>query len=114
MADKIIPLRPTNIQTAALARFDKLAAELLAEGQAATLTAARIDAVLKQTRADRSELALVLEDLQARAPTGNAQLDQANADLRAFAAEGVSHIDMLIRAIEAWHPGSSTENSPEA
>jgi hypothetical protein len=110
MADKIIPLQPNGNRPSALARFDRLAAELLSDGQAATLTAARIDAVLKQTREDRTKLAALLEDLQARSPTGNTQLDKANADLCVSVVDGIAHIDMLIRAIEQWRPDASTED----
>ncbi len=110
MADKIIPLWPTGNRTSALTHVDELAAQLLANGQAATLTSARIDAVLKQIREDRSKLVAVFEDLEARPPTGNAQLDEADTDLRAGAVEGITHIDKLILAIEAWCPGNSAED----
>lgn len=110
MAHEIIPLRPASNQTSTLARFDSLAVELLADGRAATLTAARIHAVLKQTREDRSKLAAVLEDLDARPPTGIAQLDKVNADLRASVIDGIIHIGLLIQAIEKWCPGNSPEN----
>lgn len=106
MAHKIIPLRPASNQTSALTHFDSLAVELLADGRAATLTAARIDAVLKQTCEDRSKLAAVLEDLEARLPTGTAQIDELNADLRARFIDGITHIDLLIQAIEKWRPGN--------
>jgi phage shock protein A len=113
MADKIIPLRPMSHATPALARFDVLAAKLLADGQAATLTAARVDAVLKQTREQRAKLAAVLEDLQTRPLSGNTQLDQVNADLLVGTSEGLAHIDGLIRTIEALRSDTATEDPPD-
>jgi hypothetical protein len=108
MADKIIPLRPKSHATPALARFDVLAAELLADGQAATLTTARIDVLLTDLREQRAKLAAVFEDLQGRPPTGSTELDQVNADLREASSEGVANIDGLIRTLEALHSQTET------
>jgi len=101
MSASIIPLRPRN-GSPALIELDEIAAELLADGQAANLSLARVDLLLTKIGAQRAELVAVIEDLQARPPSGDTQVDQANADLRTVAVSGLAQIDQLIQVIEAW------------
>lgn len=102
MNDKIIPLRRKNDETAAMARFYTLAAELLADGRAATLTGAQREVFLIHVREQRAKFAAVLEDLQGRPSTGIVELDGVNASLSAVTIEGIARSDELIRILEAW------------
>jgi hypothetical protein len=112
MSASIIPLRPRGDHFA-LAELDQIAAELLADGQAANLSVARINLLLTKIRAQRAELAAVVEDLQARPHTSDTQVDQVNADLNTVATSGLAHIDQLIQLIEAWRP-STTKSDPQS
>ncbi|KQS85141.1 hypothetical protein ASG32_17885 [Methylobacterium sp. Leaf361] len=107
MTDKIIPLRRKSDETAAMARFYTLAAELLANGRAATLTAAQREVLLIHVREQRAKFAVVLEDLQGRPSTGIVELDGVNADLSAVTIEGIARSDELIRILEAWRSSLS-------
>ncbi|ONF46449.1 hypothetical protein [Methylobacterium radiotolerans] len=73
----------------------------LPEGRAATLTAARIDTILEQLRAQHAELAALVADLEARASSGDRELDLLNAVLRVQASRGLSWIDRIIGLAEA-------------
>lgn len=85
---------------------------MLAGGQAATLTAARISLLLTSIQAQRAELMAVIDDLQARPPSGDAQVDRLNADLRVEAVRGVGQIDQMIRLIEALQPDAAMKDPP--
>ena len=97
MTGTIIPLRLKRDETSALASFGTLATELLAEGRAPNLLVARFDAILKKLRGQRAKLASVLADLEARAPSCDAQIEIINVNLRNGAREGLTHIDLFIR-----------------
>ncbi|MCJ2124785.1 hypothetical protein [Methylobacterium sp. J-077] len=100
MTGAIIPLRLKRDQASALAGFDALAAELLVEGQAPNLSVARLDAILGKLRGQRAQLAAILADLEARAPSCDARIEAINADLRDGAREGVAQIDLFIHQAE--------------
>ncbi|MCJ2055413.1 hypothetical protein MKL09_02475 [Methylobacterium sp. J-048] len=96
MTGTIIPLRLKHDEASALADFDVLAAELLIEGQAPNLLVARFGAILTKLRGQRVELALVLADLEARAPSHDVRINGINADLHDRAREGLAQIDLFI------------------
>jgi hypothetical protein len=103
----IIPLPTRTNDSSELTDLDRIAAELLADGQAATLSAARIGVLPKKISTQRTELVGVIADLEGRTSTGNDSLDKVNADLLATANEGLAHIDRLIQLVEAWPPTPS-------
>ena len=84
--------------------------ELLADGRAANLSVAQVDLLLTKIRAQRAELVAVIEDLQTRSPTVDAQVDQVNTDLHTVAMSGPAQIDQLIQLIEAWQPSTTTSD----
>jgi|FEC22Drversion2_1045045.scaffolds.fasta_scaffold01136_9 hypothetical protein len=98
------------LKGSALRGLDATAAEMLAGGQAATLTAARISLLLTIIQAQRAELMAVIDDLQARPPSGDTQIDRANADLRVEAVRGLDQIDQMIRLIEALRPDTAIKD----
>lgn len=111
MAETIIPLRLGGSNQSALARIDLVAAELLAKGDAASLQAARIEAILVDLRVQRDQLTIVLADLRGREATGYAQIDDANANLITAINQGIVQIDLFIArarvlASEAAQSGS--------
>ncbi len=101
MTASVVPL---PLKGSALQSLDATAAEMLAAGRATTLTAARISLLLESVQAKRSELVAVIDDLQSRPPSGNAQVDQANADLSVEAVKGPGQIDQVIRLLEIMQP----------
>lgn len=101
MTGAIIPLRSGHDATPALAHFDVAAAKLLSEGRAASLSMARVDAMLAELRVKRAELVAVLADLQARPPSGDDWIDSVNADLSVEAGKGLAQIDVVIQHIQA-------------
>jgi len=104
MTASVIPL---PLKGSALQDLDANAAELLAGGQAATLTAARISLLLKSIQAKRAEFVAVIDDLQVRPPNGDAQVDRINADLRVAAVKGLGQIDQMIRILDFLLPGTA-------
>lgn len=100
MTGAIIPLRLKRDEATALADFDTLAAELIAEGQAPNLSVARLDAILGKLRGQRTELAAILADLEGRVPSCDARIEAINADLRDGAREGLVQIDLFIHESE--------------
>lgn len=106
MTASVIPL---PLKGSALRSLDDTAAEMLARGRVATLTAARIILLLENIRAKRAELIEVIDDLQSRPPSGNAQTDRINADLRVEAVRGLDHIDHMIRLLDVLQRGTATE-----
>ena len=101
MTGEVIPLRSGESATSALTHFDVTAAELLRQGRAATLSGARLDAILTDLLAKRVGLAKVLADLQSRPPSGDARIDAINATLIAEAGKSLSHIDVFIQHTQA-------------
>lgn len=96
MAGTIIPLRPRDEDHSALARVDVTAAEMLAQGQAATLQAARVAVILADLRGHRDQMTALLADLRARRPTEDPGIDTANANLLTAIDQGVVQIDLFI------------------
>jgi hypothetical protein len=101
MTGEVIPLRSSQSATSALTHFDVTAAELLQQGHAATLSEARLDAILTDLLAKRAELAKVLTDLQSRPLSGDARIDAVNVTLIAEASKALAYIDMFIQHTEA-------------
>ncbi|MCJ2097267.1 hypothetical protein MKK82_00320 [Methylobacterium sp. E-046] len=77
-----------------------MAAELLREGRAVTLSGARLDAIRAALSAKRLQLAAVIADLQARPPSGDVRIDAVNATLRAEAGTGLTYIDVFLQKVE--------------
>ena len=100
MTGTIISLRPERCGTAALARVDVMAVELLQAGHAATLSGARLNAMRADLLAKRQQLVAVIADLQMRPPSGNARIDAINATLCTEASTGLSHVDEFLEQIE--------------
>lgn len=100
MTVTIIPLRSGHDATPALARLDVAAAKLLSEGRAASLSVARVEAMLADLQVKRAELIAVLADLQARPPSGDDWIDSINADLSVEAGKGLAQIDVVIRHLQ--------------
>ena len=96
MTGTIIPLRSKDEETSALAHFDVLAAELLTEGRAASLSAARLDAILTELRRHRSQLCAVMEDQHRSSLAAHAQFGSLAASIRAVANQTLARIDQLI------------------
>ncbi|MCJ2092801.1 hypothetical protein MKK67_09845 [Methylobacterium sp. J-072] len=101
MTGTIIPLPLGGEGASSLAGFDVIAAELLTEGRAVSLSAARIEAILVKLGAQRAELTAVLADLQARPPSGDVRIDALNADLSVAASKGLAQIELFIEQAEA-------------
>jgi hypothetical protein len=100
MTGTIIPLRLKRDEASTLAGFDMLATELLAEGQAPNLSAARLEAILGKLRGQRTQLVAILADLEGRVPSCDARIEAVNANLRDSAREGLAHIDLFIQQAE--------------
>jgi hypothetical protein len=109
MTASVIPL---PLKGSALQDLDANAAELLAGGRAATLTAARISLLLKSIQAKRAELVAVIDDFQARPPNADAQVDRINEDLRVAAVKGLGQIDQMIRILEVLMSDAAMGDPP--
>lgn len=117
MTETIIPLRPRGEGEPTLARIDRVAAELLAGGRAASLLGARAEVLLTDLRAQRDHLTALLADLRGQEPTGDAQTDATDANLIAAINSGIVQIDLFIartRAFvaEAARSGSDRSSAP--
>ena len=95
MSKGIVPLRHRGDEGSALAKVDDAAVELLANGQAASLQAARTSVILADLHEHRAQMTALLADLRGREPTGNAQIDGANADLITTINLGIVQIDLF-------------------
>lgn len=95
MSDGIIPLRGRGEEPFALARVDVAAVDLLADGQATTLQAARATIILSDLHQQRAQMTTLLADLQGRRLTGNAQIDKINTDLITAINRGIVQIDLF-------------------
>ena len=100
MSSAIIAFRRKGDEASAIGDFDGVATTLLSEGRAFSLTTARIEAILLKLRAQRSELAAVIADLQVRPPSGDIRIDMVNANLRIEASKGLAQIDRLVQHAE--------------
>ncbi|GJE59114.1 hypothetical protein [Methylobacterium trifolii] len=101
MSAKIIPLPRKGQEAPAFARVAFLAAEMLTEGQAVNLTAARKAVILRDLQTYRDELIAVIADLETRKPTGKIEIDTVNAQLKVAASEGLAQIALVIERLEA-------------
>ncbi|AWV19807.1 MULTISPECIES: hypothetical protein [Methylobacteriaceae] len=102
MTGTIIPLRSRGDAASALASFDGIAAEMLTDGRAVSLSAARIEVILAKLRTQRTEMAALLADLQARPPSGDIQLDTINADLSVAVSKGLAQIELFIQQAKTY------------
>lgn len=100
MTNPIIPFRRKSDEASALAAFDVIAAELLAEGRATSLSAARLDAILTELRRNRVHLCAVMEDQGLSGLTGHTQLGGLAVNIKTIAAQGLAQIDQLIALAE--------------
>ena len=101
MTGEVIPLRSGQSTTSALAHFDVTATVLLRQGHAATLSGARLDAILADLHVKRAELAKVFAELQSRPASGDARIDAVNVTLMAEAGKALAYIDMFVQHTEA-------------
>ncbi|MCJ2117288.1 hypothetical protein MKK65_12080 [Methylobacterium sp. J-001] len=106
MSSAIIAFRRKSDEASALGDFDGVATTLLSEGRASSLTTARIKAILTKLRSQRTELAGVIADLQARPPSGDGRIDTVNANLCIEASKGLAQIDRLIQHAETCSASS--------
>jgi len=100
MTGTIIPLRSKDEETSALAHFDVLAAELLTEGRAASLSAAWLDAILTELHRNRVQLCAVMEDQHRSGLAAHAQFGGLATGIRAVANQTLARIDQLIEFAE--------------
>ena len=102
MSEGIVPLHQRGEKRSALARVDVAAVELLAGGQATNLQAARAKVILEDLRDHRDQMAVVLADLRRREPTGEAEIDEANANLITAINQGIVQIDLFVAQARAY------------
>ncbi|WP_342111532.1 hypothetical protein [Methylobacterium sp. SI9] len=107
MSDGIIPLRQRNEGRSALARVDAAAVEMLAGGRATSLQAARAAVILADLREQRDQMNTLLADLRGRGPTGEAQIDEANANLITAINQGIVQIDLFVARARAYAEGAT-------
>ena len=96
MTEPIIPLRPRGDGQPSLARFDLVAAELLAGGRVRSLQAARVEAILMDLRVQREQMSTLLADLRSRESTGDPHVDAVNANLIYAINQGIVQVDLFI------------------
>lgn len=118
MSKGIVPLRRRGKKQTALDRVDVAAVELLAGGQASSLQAARGEVILADLRAQREHMSAVLADVRGRNPTGDAQIDETNANLITAINSGIVQIDLFIARAqvflaEAAQSGPNQLGAPE-
>jgi hypothetical protein len=116
MSDGIVPLRRRGQKRTALDRVDVAAVELLAGGQAMSLQTARAEVILADMRAQRDQMSAVLADARSREPTGDAQIDEANANLITAINSGIVQVDLFIARVQVFlaENGNLGPNQPEA
>lgn len=102
MSEAIVPLRRKGPKPAALDRVDVSAMELLADGRTTSLQAARAEVILADMRGQRDEMTVVLADVRSREPTGDPQVDEANANLVAAIKHGIVQIDLFIARAQVF------------
>lgn len=106
MSEGIVPLRRRGDERSALARVDTAAVEMLACGQASSLRAARAEAILADLCKQRDQLTTLLADLRGREPTGEPQIDEANANLIAAINQGIVQIDLFVAQARTYAGGA--------
>ena len=118
MSEGIVPLRRRGKERSALTRVDIAAMRLLVGGQETSLQAARVEVILADMRAQREQMTAVLADLRSCEPTGDPQVDEANANLIATINAGIVQIDLFIAraqvfVAEVTRLGSSRPGAPD-
>ena len=106
MSDGIVPLRRRGEEQSALARVDVAAVEMLACGLATSLQIARAEVILGDLREQRDQLTTLLANLRGREPTGEPQIDEANANLIAAINQGIVQIDLFVAQARAYAGGA--------
>ena len=76
--------------------------ELLVGGQATSLQAARAEVILADLREQRDQMAVLLAHLREREPTGEPQIDEADANLIAAVNQGVVQIDLFVARARSY------------
>ena len=109
MGDGIVPLRRKGEERSALARVDVAAVQMLACGQATGLQVARAEVILADLRGQRDQMTVLLADLRGRQPTGEAQLDAANANLITAINQGIVQIDLFVAQARAYVEGAKAK-----
>ena len=109
MSEGIIPLRRRSDERSALARVDATAVEMLADGQATTLRVARAEVILADLREQRDQLTTLLADLRGREPTGEPQIDEANANLITAIGQGITQLDLFVAQARSYAAGSEAD-----
>lgn len=102
MSESIVPLRQRGEGWAALAQVDIAATQLLTNGQATSLRAARVEVILADLRVQRDRMSALLADLRGKELTGEGQIDEANADLITAINHGIVQIDLFIAQARAY------------
>lgn len=100
MPGTLVPLISRCDRASALARIDTAAVELMTEGRAATLSAARIDAIRTRLSRQHAELVALIDELAARPSTGNGRVDALNADLGVEATKALAQVELFMRQAE--------------
>ncbi|MGH1592250.1 hypothetical protein ACRBEV_32530 [Methylobacterium phyllosphaerae] len=100
MTSMIVPFRRKSDETSALARFDVIAAELLAEGRAGALSEARLVAILAELRQNRVYLCTTIADQVRIEIDGHPQSRRLAANIRAIAGLALAKLDELIELTE--------------
>lgn len=100
MTGTVVPLQLKGDRASALTRIDVAAIERLAEGRAATLSAARLDAILAHLNGHRADLVAVIAELRTRPSSGDDRIDAVNATLSVEASKGLAQIDLFIGQAE--------------
>ncbi|MCJ2020761.1 hypothetical protein MKK84_25600, partial [Methylobacterium sp. E-065] len=63
---------------------------------------ARAKVILEDLRDHRDQMAVVLADLRGREPTGEAEIDEANANLITAINQGIVQIDLFVAQARAY------------
>ena len=93
----VVPLPLKGHATPALAHLNIAATALMAEGRAATLSAARIDAILIRLFQQHAEITAVIAELAARPPSGQSEIDTLNTALTVEAYRALAKIEYFIQ-----------------
>ena len=102
MSESIVPLRRRSDERSALTRIDVAAVGMLANGQAASLQAARAEVILRDLQTQRDQMTMLLADLRGREPAGDERIDEANADLIMAINQGIVQIDLFVAQARAY------------
>ncbi|SFM72344.1 hypothetical protein [Methylobacterium pseudosasicola] len=112
MTGIVVPMQPGGNEAFSLTRIDVVAIELLAEGRAATLSAARLDAILAHLNGHRADLVAVIAELRSRPSSGDARIDALNANLSVEASKGLAQIDLFIGQAEICAGAARSDDLP--